>query len=128
MGFEPTIPGKPECRFSRAVPSTTRPSLHDRLQIKDLRLKIQANRFGLRPLKIDYVRERSVFDLLNSVEIIFFDPKLEDFVAGLERPTLAKTLRALDLLEQFGNELGMPHSKKIGSGLFELRVRGRHEV
>jgi phage-related protein len=68
------------------------------------------------------------FDLLNSVEIIFFDPNLEDFIEGLERPTLAKILRTLDLLEQFGNGLGMPHSKKIGQNLFELRIRGKQEI
>jgi hypothetical protein len=62
------------------------------------------------------------------MEILFFDQDIEDFVGGLERQTLAKTLRTLDLLKKFGNSLGMPHSKKIGRNLFELRVRGKHEI
>ncbi|EKD32928.1 MAG: hypothetical protein ACD_76C00114G0005 [uncultured bacterium] len=58
----------------------------------------------------------------------FFDEKLDKFVAALEKPTISKVLRMLELLEQFGNLLGMPHSKKVGDRLFELRVRGQQEV
>lgn len=62
------------------------------------------------------------------MEIRFFDQTIEDFITRLEKPILAKTLRTLDLLEQFGNHLGMPHRKKMGSNLFELRVRGKQEI
>lgn len=62
------------------------------------------------------------------MEIRFFDQTIEDFITRLEKPVLAKTLRTLDLLEQFGNRLGMPHSKKIGLSLFELRVRSKQEI
>ena len=59
---------------------------------------------------------------------INIDPEVEKFIASLERPAIAKTLRTLDLLEKFEHKLGMPHSKKVKDGLFELRVRGRQEV
>lgn len=62
------------------------------------------------------------------MEIMFFNETLEDFIAGLEKPTIAKILRTIDLLEQLGGNLGMPHSKKIGRDLFESRVRGKQEV
>lgn len=62
------------------------------------------------------------------MEIVFFDQSVENFLASLEKPAIAKTLRTLDLLEKFGNHLGMPHSKKIGEDLFELRIRGKEEV
>lgn len=62
------------------------------------------------------------------MEIRFLDQSIEGFVAGLDKSTIAKTLRTLDLLEQFGNKLGMPHSRKIEIGLFELRIRGKTEV
>jgi phage-related protein len=62
------------------------------------------------------------------MEILFFEQSIEDFIAGLDKQTIAKTLRTLDLLERFENHLGMPHSKRIDSGLFELRVRGVKEV
>lgn len=37
-------------------------------------------------------------------------------------------LRVIDLLEKFGYQLSLPHSKKIDANLFELRIRGRQEV
>lgn len=62
------------------------------------------------------------------MKILFFDNKLEKFIWSLEKSTIAKVLRTIDLLEKFGNKLEMPHSKKIDGDLFELRVRGKQEV
>ena len=60
--------------------------------------------------------------------IRIFDDSLEKFIHSLEKSTIAKVLRTTDLLEAFGSRLGMPHSKKVGANLFELRVRGNQEV
>jgi len=62
------------------------------------------------------------------MNIKIFDSTLEKFIQSLERPMIAKILRAIDLLELFGPQLGMPHTKKIINRLFELRVRGDQEV
>ena len=62
------------------------------------------------------------------MEVRFFHNDIEQFIAGLEKSTIAKVLRTFDLLETFGYRLGMPHSKKIEDGLFELRIRGAQEV
>lgn len=62
------------------------------------------------------------------MDIKFYDQCIEDFIASLDNPTIAKTLRTLDLLEKFGSKLGMPHSKKIDTNLFELRMRGKREI
>jgi phage-related protein len=62
------------------------------------------------------------------MEIHFFDKSLEKFILSLEKPTIAKVLRTLDLLEEFGNVLGAPHTKKISKDLFELRIRGTQEI
>lgn len=59
------------------------------------------------------------------MEVIFFDEAVEIFLTKLEKPTIAKVLRTVDLLERFGNQLGMPHSKSVGRNLFELRIRGQ---
>lgn len=56
------------------------------------------------------------------------DNAVEKFILSLPKNTIAKVLRTIDLLEQFGHLLGMPHSKKIAKNLFELRVRGQQEV
>lgn len=62
------------------------------------------------------------------MEIKFFDDKLERFIDGLEKSTIAKVLHMIDLLSLFGQHLRMPHSKNIGGGLLELRVRSSREV
>lgn len=58
----------------------------------------------------------------------FFDSKIEKFIKSLEKETIAKVLRTIDLLETFGNNLDLPHSRKIANKLFELRIRGKQEV
>lgn len=40
----------------------------------------------------------------------------------------ASYARLTELLEEFGLELRMPHSRAMGRGLFELRPRGREGV
>lgn len=62
------------------------------------------------------------------MNIQFFDDKIGKFIHSLEESTVARVLRTIDLLETFGNKLGSPHSKKIGSRLFELRIRGKQGV
>ncbi len=59
---------------------------------------------------------------------IHVDPEVEKFIYSLEKQTIAKTLRTIDLLEKFGNKLAMPHSKKVAGNIFELRIRGQQEV
>jgi phage-related protein len=69
-------------------------------------------------------------------EIIFYitpsgQPVVQKFIDDLPKPTRAKVLRQIDLLELMGTDLGMPHAKALGDGLVELRVRsgrGTHEV
>ena len=62
------------------------------------------------------------------MEIHIFDKSLEKFIESLEKLTIAKVLRTIDLLEEFGPKLGLPHSKKVSARLFELRIRGKQEV
>ncbi len=62
------------------------------------------------------------------MNIRFIDIKLERFIRSLDESTIAKVLRTIDLLEMFGHGLSLPHSKKVHTELFELRVRGKQEV
>lgn len=40
----------------------------------------------------------------------------------------ASYARLTDLLEEFGLDLRLPHSRSMGGGLFELRPRGREGI
>ncbi len=53
---------------------------------------------------------------------------VETFLSSLSAPEIAKALRTIELLENFGSSLGMPHSRHLSGGLLELRVRGKREV
>ncbi len=56
-------------------------------------------------------------------EIILLEPVIA-FIDRLDVKMQAKVLRTVDLLEQFGPFLPMPHSKKLtGYELYELRVK-----
>lgn len=54
--------------------------------------------------------------------------EVSSFIQSLEKPTIAKVLRSIDLLEEFGFQLTFPHTKKIDRDLFELRIRGSQEI
>jgi len=54
------------------------------------------------------------------MRIQLFNISVEKFIQSLEKPTIAKVLRTIDLLEEFGPKLGMPYSKKIERNLLEL--------
>lgn len=51
-----------------------------------------------------------------------------DFIFKTQPSTKAKLTRLLEMLERFGPELTMPHTKPLGGNLYELRVRGKQEV
>jgi len=46
-----------------------------------------------------------------------------EFIDSLEAAAKARVARTLDLLEEFGIELGMPYAKYLEKQLWELRVR-----
>lgn len=53
---------------------------------------------------------------------------VETFLTRLNAKEIAKVIRTVELLEEFGNNLGMPHSKHMADGLLELRIRGTREI
>jgi phage-related protein len=61
------------------------------------------------------------------MEIILLD-SVETFLESLNAKEIAKVIRTIELLEQFGNDLGMPHSRHMSDGLLELRIRGTREI
>ena len=56
-------------------------------------------------------------------QIKYYNTKLENKILNLPEGLLARYLRLTDLMLEFGTNLGLPHTKAIGEGLFELRVK-----
>jgi phage-related protein len=48
---------------------------------------------------------------------------VEDFIDSLEAKSKARIARTLDLLQEFGIELGMPYTRYLEKQLWELRIR-----
>lgn len=56
------------------------------------------------------------------------DQPVDEFIRKQQPKAKAKIIHSIKLLKQHGNRLGMPHSKALGSGLYELRIRGKEEL
>jgi phage-related protein len=58
----------------------------------------------------------------------YYNQTVEQAVLRLPPGLLARYLRLTDLMLEFGPNLGMPHMRAIGEGLFELRVKGSEGI
>lgn len=62
------------------------------------------------------------------MEVETLDDKVDEFIKSLDPIGRGKISRMIDLLEKYGNKLGMPHGKKLISGIYELRTKGRPAI
>ena len=53
---------------------------------------------------------------------------VDSFIRKQQQGGRAKIVHTVRLLRQYGNRVGMPHSKALGGGLYELRIRGKEEL
>lgn len=53
---------------------------------------------------------------------------VDAFIKKQQPQAKAKIVHTVKLLRLYGNKLGLPHSKALGSGLYELRIRGKEEL
>ncbi len=53
---------------------------------------------------------------------------VEDFIIELPPGISGRYVRVTALMLEFGGNLGLPHTKAMSDGLFELRVRGKEGI
>jgi phage-related protein len=58
----------------------------------------------------------------------YFNRRVLDEIESWPVGVLADYARLIELLMEFGPNLRMPHSRAMGGGLFELRIRGREGI
>jgi Phage derived protein Gp49-like (DUF891) len=58
-------------------------------------------------------------------EIDFYSEKVKIQVASLPKTLLARFIALADRMEQYGPNLGESHTRSMGDGLFEMRLKGR---
>lgn len=65
--------------------------------------------------------------------IIFYEREngkvpVQEFLQSLSRQQHAKAIHEIEILEQFGNALRMPHAKHIDGKLWELRIKAGSDI
>ena len=60
--------------------------------------------------------------------VTFFSDRIEHEILKLPAGFLARFLRYAERMEVYGPDLGMPHTKAMGEGLFELRLKAREGI
>ena len=60
--------------------------------------------------------------------VTFYNQRLESEILALSAGFLARFLRYAERMEAFGPDLGMPHTRAMGGGLFELRIKAAEGI
>ena len=60
--------------------------------------------------------------------ITYYDDDVQGEILGLPAGFLARYLRYTDRMEEYGPDLGMPHTRAMGDGLFELRLKAAEGI
>jgi phage-related protein len=60
--------------------------------------------------------------------VTFFNDRVEAEVLALGPGFVARFIRYAERMEIFGPDLGMPHTRAMGGGLFELRIKAAEGI
>jgi phage-related protein len=61
-------------------------------------------------------------------QITFYHAKLQEEILVLPAGIVARFLRYAEKMEVYGPDLGMPHTRAMGKGLFELRLKAAEGI
>ena len=60
--------------------------------------------------------------------ITYYSESVQADILALPADLLARYLRYADRMEVYGPDLGMPHTRAMGGGLFELRLKAAEGI
>jgi phage-related protein len=60
--------------------------------------------------------------------INYYSEAVQKEILSLSAGLLARYLRYSDRMETYGPDLGMPHTRALGDGLFELRLKAQEGI
>jgi len=61
-------------------------------------------------------------------EITYYSSDIESKILTLPSGLLARYLRLTDMMLIHGSNLGLPHTKSLNNGLFELRLKSKEGI
>lgn len=65
---------------------------------------------------------------MNKWKVSYYNNSVLDNIRRWPKGIQAKFLRMIDLVEEFGPQLGPPHTKSIGDGLYEIRIKAKEGI
>lgn len=65
---------------------------------------------------------------MSKYTITYYSAKVQTDILELPKTITAKYFSYIDLMQEYGANLGMPHTKAMGDGLFELRLKGAEGI
>jgi len=60
--------------------------------------------------------------------ITFYNKKVKSQILAFPEGILASFLHIAELVEEYGPYIGMPYTRTLGSGLLEIRARGKEGI
>ncbi len=60
--------------------------------------------------------------------VTFYNARVETELLALPAGFLARFIRYVERMEVFGPDLGLPHTRALGGGLFELRFKAEEGI
>lgn len=60
--------------------------------------------------------------------ITYYNVAVKQEILSLPDTLIAKYIKLSNLMINYGANLGMPHTKALGNGLFELRLKGQEGI
>lgn len=60
--------------------------------------------------------------------VTFHNRRIENEILALSAGFVARFLKYAERMEIYGPDLGMPHTKAMGGGLFELRIKAAEGI
>lgn len=61
-------------------------------------------------------------------KVVFFSDRVEAEINSLPAGFVARFVRYAERMEIYGPNLGMPHTRPVGDGLFELRLKAAEGI
>lgn len=61
-------------------------------------------------------------------KVSFYSDKVEAETLRFPTGILANLVHILEMIEEFGPNLGKPHTAPMGQGLFEIRAKGKEGI
>lgn len=70
----------------------------------------------------------NMITLIMDWTVSFFSEKVAKETKEFPKGILANFLHITDMIQDFGPNLGLPHTKAMGKGLFEIRAKGKEGI